>query len=330
MKGKKDLNTILKRTILTIVAATVVFAISFAAFPSYAETSDIVYHESEKEAVTELREHMKRREETVTIGLMGSVDQKGLQEIIGRLIEKALAHTGEPDEGDYIGFQYSSYKGKAHTTYVDFSPAMEIEYTLSYYDDAEQEAKVDKKVDEIIENLELDDKTDFEKIVAIHDYICDNVEYESDDKDSNTVRTAYGALIGGRAVCQGYSVSLYRLLLEAGIDNRVIFGKGLSDTGESGAHTWNIVELNDEYYYIDTTWDDVANQYRYQYFMMPAGTSFEDSHIADESYGDDFFSEDYPMSDEPYKDEAVGLKGKMLKMVKAMAEGLRKAFSQYS
>ena len=124
MKGKKALNTILKRTILITVVSAAVFAISFAAVPSYAESSEVVYHETEKEAVTELREHMKQREETVTIGLMGDIDQKGLQEIIGRLIEKALAHTGEPDEGDYIGFQYSSYKGKAHTTYVDFSPAM--------------------------------------------------------------------------------------------------------------------------------------------------------------------------------------------------------------
>lgn len=303
-----------------------VMAICIAAVPSFAEMSDAEYHDTEKEAVKELREHMKQREETVTIGLMGSVDQEGLQEIIGRLIKEALAHTGEPDEGDYIGYQYASYKGMARTTYVGFSPAMEIEYTLSYYDDAEQEAEVDKKVDEIIESLELGDKTDFEKIAAIHDYICDNVEYESAEKGSDTVRTAYGALIEGKAVCQGYSVSLYRLLLEAGIDNRIIFGQSLSKLGDSGAHTWNIIELNDEYYYTDATWDDAG--YRYQYFMVPAETSFEDSHIADESYGDDFFSEDYPMSDEVYKQEAVGLKGKIIKMMKALVSGIQSLISR--
>ena len=320
-------NKVLKQSILILITIAAVFVICFTAVPSYAGTSDVVYYDTEKEAVKELHEHMKQREKTITIGLKGSIDQKGLEKIIGRIFDEATAHTGKPDEGDYIAYQYSSYQGAAHTTYAGLTPAMEIKYTVSYYDDAQKEAEVDEKVDEIIENLELDDKTDFEKIAAIHDYICDNVEYETNEKDSNTVRTAYGALIEGRAVCQGYSVSLYRLLLEAGIDNRVIFGKGLSDIGESGAHSWNIIELNDEYYYIDTTWDDVANQYRYQYFMMPAGTSFEDSHIADESYGDDFFSEDYPMSHEAYKDEAVGMKGKMLKMVKAMAEGIRKAFS---
>ena len=297
-----------------------------SAGPSFAETSDITYFDNEKEAAEELRELMKQREETVTIGLMGSTDQDGLQEIIGKLVKEATAHTGKPDEGDYIGYQYASYKGLARTAYVGFSPAMEIEYTLSYYDDARQEAEVDKKVDEIIESLELDDKTDFEKIAAIHDYICDNVEYESAEKGDNTVRTAYGALIEGKAVCQGYSVSLYRLLLEAGIDNRIIFGKGLSDTGDSGAHTWNIIELNDEYYYIDATWDDAG--YQYQYFMVPAEAGFEDSHVADESYDKDFFSEDYPLSDEVYKDEAVGLKGKILKLVNAMMSSIQRLLSR--
>ena len=197
---------------------------------SSAETSDITYYDSEKKAAAELREHMRLRDETATIGLMGSVDQKGLQKTIGRLVKKAVAHTGKPDEGDYIGFQYASYEGHARTTYVGSSPAMEIEYTLSYYDDAQQEAEVDEKVGEIIESLALDDKTDYEKITAIHDYLCDNVDFEAAEKGGDTVRTAYGALIEGKAVCQGYSVSLYRLLLEAGIDNRIIFGKGLSET----------------------------------------------------------------------------------------------------
>lgn len=293
---------------------------------SSAETSDITYYDSEKKAAAELREHMRLRDETATIGLMGSVDQKGLQKTIGRLVKKAVAHTGKSDEGDYIGFQYASYEGHARTTYVGSSPAMEIEYTLSYYDDAQQEAEVDEKVGQIIESLELDEKTDYEKITAIHDYICDNVDFEAAEKGGDTVRTAYGALIEGKAVCQGYSVSLYRLLLEAGIDNRIIFGKGLSETGESGAHTWNIIELNDDYYYIDVTWDDVGSQYKY--FMVPAESGFENSHIADESYDDDFFEEDYPMSDDAYKDEAVGLKGKILKMVKALVSGIKSLLSR--
>lgn len=311
----------LKKTVSAILAAVTAIVLCFSVTPSFADSSEVVYHETEKEAAAELRSHMRQREEKVTIGLMGSFDQDSLQDVIGRLVDRAIAHTGEPDEGDYIAFQYASYKGIARTTYVGFSPAVKIEYTLSYYDNAQQEAEVDKKVSEIIEGLELGDKTDFEKTAAIHDYICDNVEYEAENTERDAVRTAYGALIEGKAVCQGYSVSLYRLLLEAGIDNRIIFGEGLPGDGTSGPHSWNIIQLDDEYYYIDVTWDDTLRSY--DYFMVPSESSFEEDHIADKSYGDDFFAEEYPMSEEAYKDEAVGLRGKILKATKSLAGWLR-------
>ena len=34
---------------------------------------------------------------------------------------------------------------------------------------------IDKKVKEILKELDLEDKSDFHKIKAVHDYLCDNV-----------------------------------------------------------------------------------------------------------------------------------------------------------
>ena len=191
----KDKKLIL--SIITITIAVAALVLCFAATLSFADSSDTVYCETEEEAAAELREHMKQREEsaTVTLGLEGHVDQKDLEKLIGRLVKKALSHTGRPDEGDYLAFQYSSYKGYAHTTYVGLSPAVEIEYTLTYYDNARQEAEVDRRVREIIDGLGLDEKTDFEKIAAIHDYLCDNIDYEMSEKGSK-VLLFYGACEG--------------------------------------------------------------------------------------------------------------------------------------
>ena len=72
--------------------------------------------------------------------------------------------------------------------------------------------------------------------------------------------TAYGALIDRTCVCQGYAALLYRLLLELGVDNRVLTG-----TGNGGGHAWNIVELDDVYYNVDPTWD--AGRTEYDYFL---------------------------------------------------------------
>ena len=297
---------------------------SFAAAPYRVASQDITYHDTELEASAELRENMKDRKSTVTVGIKGKTDQEGLQQIIGRLIGEATEHTGEPDEGDYILFQYASYKGQAHTQLSGVSPVVEIEYDISYYDDDEQEAEVDKKVDEIMQKLDPENKTDYEKVSAIHDYICDNVEYEAAADEKDIKRTAYGALIEGRAVCQGYSVSLYRLLLEAGIDNRIVFGEGVSPDGTAGAHTWNIVELYGKYYYMDITWDDSTGSR--DYFLVPAGAGFEEEHIAGDPYKEDTFTERYPIAAEAFNTRNESLLISLRGMASAITDSMKQFF----
>ena len=289
---------------MILITAAAALAICFAAATFSAEAEDLTYHENEKEAAAELRESMKQRRTQVMIGIKGSTDQEGLQKSIGRVIGMAADHTGKPDEGDYILFQYDHYEGMARTTRSEETDVVEIKYDLSYYDDADQEAEVDRKVAEIMEDLELDEKTDFGKIKAIHDYLCENIEYEAAEDGSDIRRTAYGALIEGKAVCQGYSVSLYRLLLEAGIDNRIIYGTCISPFGTNGMHTWNIVDLYGKYYYLDVTWDDCTESS--DYFLVPAGAGFEEEHTADEMYEDESFTSRYPIADEAFKADTEG------------------------
>lgn len=309
---------------IMICTAGPVFAVSEETDPSFAEAGDIVCHDTEVEAAAELREHMKQRDTEVTIGIKGSTDQEGLQKIIGRLVDEAAAHTGKPDEGDYLTFQYASFKGYASADAEGDTPSVKIEYELSYYDDAGKAAETDEKVREILDSLELTDKTEYEKVKAIHDYICDNVEYEAAEAASDIRRTAYGALVEGRAVCQGYSVSLYRLLLEAGIDNRIIYGSGISPFGTTAAHTWNIVELYGKYYYLDATWDDSSNSR--DYFLKPAGSGFDDEHIADDRYEDVSFAEHYQMADEEFNAEYDSLLSSVSFITKMISDGFKEEF----
>ena len=322
MTGKKTLKIIMS----LVIAAAAAIAVCFSVMPYNAYAEDPTYHETEIEASAELRQIMKARKGTAAIGIKGKTDQEGLKQIIGRLVAEATEHTGKPDEGDYILFQYDSYKGQARTAISGGSPVVKLEYDLSYYDNKDQEKEVDDKVKEIISGLDLDNKTNHEKISAIHDYLCDNIEYEVAEDENNVRRTAYGALVEGTAVCQGYSVSLYRLLLEAGIDNRIIFGKGISPIGTTGAHTWNIVNLYGKYYYIDCTWDDCTGSK--DYFLVPAGADFEDEHIADESYGEDFFTERYPMADEEFNTEIDSLLATLEGMAQSISETMIKSFNE--
>ena len=92
-----------------------------------------------------------------------------------------------------------------------------------------------------------EDWTDLEKVLFLHDYIVQHVEYEKTEPYSKY--NAYDALIGKEAVCNGYALAYTYLLSLAGIDSEVV----ISDTM---CHAWNIVRLDGQYYYVDTTWDD--------------------------------------------------------------------------
>ncbi len=295
---------------------TALFAASF--LWAFAD-DDVVYQEDPEDAVAMLREGMKQRKETVTVGVMGSTDEDGLKKVIGQMLDLATQHTGKPDEGDYINFQYASYKGEAKTTHSGTEPAVKVKYRITYYDTAEQEAEVNSKIEEVLAELDLERKTDYEKVAAIHDYICSHTKYDPAEDGEDIKRTAYGALVEGRAVCQGYCVAFYRLLLEAGIDNRVIFGEGIGIDGKTASHTWNIVNLNGEYYYVDITWDDAGG--KRDYFLVPAGAGFEEDHIAGEEFGGESFTEKYVMAKEAFRGDLMG----SLSKIKWAAEDVKTA-----
>lgn len=92
--------------------------------------------------------------------------------------------------------------------------------------------------------------TTYEKELAIHDYLVQNVEYDAMNSGED-VHTAYGALVNGKAVCDGYSEAFQTLMEMLGIDCRRVVG-----TGNQLPHSWNMVFLEGAWYNVDVTWDD--------------------------------------------------------------------------
>ena len=99
--------------------------------------------------------------------------------------------------------------------------------------------------------------TDYDKELAIHDYIINNCEYGFSDNNDDSEYSAYGALVNGKAVCSGYAAATNLLLMCVGIDSNVITGLATNlETGETENHAWNQVKIGGEWYHLDTTWDD--------------------------------------------------------------------------
>ncbi len=158
----------------------------------------------------------------------------------------------------------------------------------SYYSSEElieKKEEFDKKVAEIIKPIKSN-ASEYERELYIHNYLINNCEYDNAAADliyndihsgSDESFTAYGALINGRAVCQGYSDAMSYLLSCVGIENTEISG---TSGGEN--HTWNAVKINDDWYYLDVTWDDQSDEaYQYDYFNITTSQLEYDHTIAD-------------------------------------------------
>ena len=170
-------------------------------------------------------------------------------------------HNGDPIMGDYA---VGRYTGGTKTCDVDAvqkpmpDGSTKTYYVYTYKNDflhrttQAQEKAVDAKVNQILQELNVDGKTDVEKVYAIYDYMINHIRYDYKNLDDATYMqkyTAYAALVENTSVCMGYALAFYRLALACGVDARYIH----SDPME---HAWDIVRVDGQYYYLDATWDE--------------------------------------------------------------------------
>ena len=232
------------------------------------------------EAAAAIREGMKARETNITIRYTGSesFDYRAV-------LDMAMAHTGNPTEGDYLRFQYGGWS-------IRYGGG-EYRYQLSYYTSAAQEAEMDAAVASTLNQLALGGKTEYQKIRAVYDFVCANTVYDYDHLGNSSYKlqfTAYAALINKTSVCQGYANLLYRLLLSVGVDTRIV---------TSETHAWNIVRIGDWYYNVDSTWDAGCNG-NYSWFLKCMDHFTGEDHVREAPYSEEPFLTDYPMSPTDY------------------------------
>ena len=110
--------------------------------------------------------------------------------------------------------------------------------------------------------------TEYEKLTAIHNWVCENISYDTDI--INTSKTlpyaASEVLSSKRAVCLGFSTLSAALCRSIGIPCNVISGYALgigsdSDWSEESIHSsqpnhaWNEAYVDGRWVIFDTTWD---------------------------------------------------------------------------
>lgn len=175
-----------------------------------------------------------------------------------------------------MSFTYSYYSQSGVIT------AVKLDFPFSKSVGDSKTAALKSKVNSI--KASIPKTSDYDKVKYIHDYIINHCRYNTNAVSNSdaypTAFTAYGALVEGSAVCEGYAKAFSLLCNEVGVEALLVTGKGSNQP-----HMWNMVKCNGQWYHMDVTWDDPVSQggedsLQYTYFNVTTAQITKD-HVID-------------------------------------------------
>ncbi|MCL6604520.1 MAG: transglutaminase [Paenibacillus sp.] len=206
---------------------------------AYASASPAALN-SINEMTAKLTNAMNNRNETITFTYEGNITN--LKSQVQASIDKGMASDA------YLNYIVDSYA----FSYRGTSRSAKVTIEIKYLESLQQTAYVTQEVKAALKKIIKPGMNSHEKIRVIHDWVVTHLKYDN----SYRKYTAYEGLKSGSAVCQGYSLLTYKMLKEAGINNKIVEGTARPEGGRSQSHAWNLVQLDGRWYHLDTTWDD--------------------------------------------------------------------------
>lgn len=239
-----------------------------------ATTGEITDYDSLEKAAVAFRDILKDRNKTKGVRFPSSTS--GFNESLFDSI--VFQHTGNAYEGDALKSQFHCIE----KSIIEENGYVTVGLNTYHAGTTKvQDLRVKTEIEDIIYENDLDEISAYDAIKKAYDIICDmtsldtnhvslcanDPEYHNSfnsEFDSKwTAHTAYAAVEQQKAVGEGIAALVYDMLLESGIDCRIVHGN------MNGAHAWNIVYLNGNYYHLDASLD-AANKKAgkpYEYFL---------------------------------------------------------------
>lgn len=149
-------------------------------------------------------------------------------------------------------------KNKNETNvYITFNVPIDAKETTEF---------LKNKATNIVDNIPKN-YSEYEKIKYIYEYILDNTEYVEGAEYNQDIRSV---LINKKSVCSGYAYTFQYLCQLANINCVTVCGDATTK-GQTGPHAWSLLYIDNNYYWIDTTWGDsfysTPAKYDYTYLL---------------------------------------------------------------
>ena len=174
----------------------------------------------------------------------------------------------------YLDYENSKYwsNGKLDFRYIDSKENIRT-----------KSQRIETKSSYILAKIIKPEMTEFEKELAIHDFLVINTRYDEKNLAKNTLPpSAYnvdGIILDGLGVCEGYAQAFKLLLNKVGIEAVVVSEPRIN-------HAWNIVKIDGEYYHVDATWNDPVPDVRgralHTFFNVSDRKMLQGKHVWDQ------------------------------------------------
>lgn len=134
---------------------------------------------------------------------------------------------------------------------------------------------VDVDFDELADNIGLENLSDVEKCMKVHEWLCNKLTYgKSNGSLSEVLATGIGK-------CDDYSILYSGILNAVGVECRCMDGVPKETLA---GHMWNMVRLGNSWYFCDVTNDDLYNTC--SYMLRSIYSKKIQNYLHDDIYGD--------------------------------------------
>lgn len=198
----------------------------------------------------------------------------------------------------YVSYNHSQLIGiEIGDTTMDFILPVSLEKNKKIYEASPEDAETlaryrdptptipsdDPMIIELANTVTAGLSTDYEKIKAVHDWVCDNIWYDYDELRSGipNEKSVMETITSRKGVCVDYASLTAAMLRAVNIPVKLEAGYVLNPsagekwtpellTGDACNHVWNEAFVNGRWVILDTTYDS-GNAYRNQTFSTGTG-----------------------------------------------------------